>query len=187
MIIVKWGKLLGIPLSEKHRVTYVDFTGPLMENAENKGWSIYFVGGREEIGLKAAEVLRERYPSLDFTTASGYFEFGSQQEADLIEDINRKKPNILMVGMGMPRQELWISRFIDQLEVNVILPAGACMDYVAGEVPTPPRWMGRAGLEWLYRLNVEPRRLARRYLLEPWALLPWMMRDLKLRKRPQVE
>jgi N-acetylglucosaminyldiphosphoundecaprenol N-acetyl-beta-D-mannosaminyltransferase len=61
----------------------------------------------------------------------------------------------------------------------VVLPCGACMDYVAGVIPAPPRWMGRFGIEWLYRLASEPRRLWRRYLVEPWALVPLFIRTLR--------
>jgi len=70
--------------------------------------------------------------------------------------------------MGMPLQENWILDNLPDLEADVILPSGACFDYLAGEIPIPPRWMGRVGLEWLYRLGSEPRRLWRRYLVEPW-------------------
>jgi N-acetylglucosaminyldiphosphoundecaprenol N-acetyl-beta-D-mannosaminyltransferase len=73
--------------------------------------------------------------------------------------------------MGMPRQEWWILDNLDRISANIVLQAGACFDYVAGEVPLPPRWMGQLGLEWLYRLVSEPGRLWRRYLVEPWSLL----------------
>lgn len=83
-----------------------------------------------------------------------------------------------MVGMGMPRQEHWVVEYHERIEANVIWLVGACFDYVAGAIPTPPRWMGRVGLEWLYRLYSEPQRLASRYLLEPWSLVPLMISDL---------
>jgi N-acetylglucosaminyldiphosphoundecaprenol N-acetyl-beta-D-mannosaminyltransferase len=91
------------------------------------------------------------------------------------------RPHILMVGMGMPRQEHWILDNLDEIEVRVILTAGACMDYVAGAVPTPPRWMGRWGLEWLFRLGSDPTRLWRRYLIEPWFVFRLFIRDLLAR------
>jgi len=78
----------------------------------------------------------------------------------------------------MPRQEHWVIENFENIHANVILTAGACFDYIAGVIPTPPRWMGWLGLEWLYRLLSEPRRLAKRYLLEPWALLPLAIMDL---------
>jgi N-acetylglucosaminyldiphosphoundecaprenol N-acetyl-beta-D-mannosaminyltransferase len=89
----------------------------------------------------------------------------------VIVDINAYAPHILMVGMGMPRQELWILENRHDLRVNVIMPSGAIMDYIAGALPTPPRWLGPLGLEWCYRLLAEPARLSRRYMLEPWFVL----------------
>jgi N-acetylglucosaminyldiphosphoundecaprenol N-acetyl-beta-D-mannosaminyltransferase len=74
------------------------------------------------------------------------------------------------VGMGMPRQEHWIMDNLHRLHSMVVLPCGASIDYVCGEIPTPPRWAGRWGLEWLCRLLAEPRRLWKRYLIEPWFL-----------------
>lgn len=183
MPLVKWAKLLGLTVKNKQRVTYVDWIHPLMREAESKKWLVYFVGGREETGNRAAEKLKKLYPALEIRTSNGYFEFGSEEERKTIHDINLNKPNILMVGMGMPRQEMWISRNITNLSANVILPVGACMDYVAGEVPTPPRWLGNAGLEWMFRLKTEPVRLAKRYLVEPWSLIPWMIRDLSRKGR----
>ena len=82
-----------------------------------------------------------------------------------------------MVGMGMPRQELWIHDNFDHLSTTVILPAGAAIDYIAGVVPTPPRWMGKVGLEWTFRLAAEPKRLRHRYLLEPWSVLGLLALD----------
>jgi len=73
--------------------------------------------------------------------------------------------------MGMPRQEYWISNNFSDLTANIILPSGAAIDYIAGVVPTPPRWSGKIGLEWLFRFVVEPKRLAYRYLIEPFFVL----------------
>jgi N-acetylglucosaminyldiphosphoundecaprenol N-acetyl-beta-D-mannosaminyltransferase len=82
----------------------------------------------------------------------------------------------------MPRQEHWIADNLDDLAANAILTAGAAMDYVAGVVPTPPRWMGSAGLEWIFRLFHEPRRLWRRYLVEPWFVLRLFAAELWQRR-----
>jgi N-acetylglucosaminyldiphosphoundecaprenol N-acetyl-beta-D-mannosaminyltransferase len=83
-----------------------------------------------------------------------------------------------MVGMGMPRQELWIEANLNAIQANIILATGAVLDYVAGVIPTPPRWSGPLGLEWAFRLAAEPRRLASRYLIEPWTLVPIVLRNL---------
>jgi N-acetylglucosaminyldiphosphoundecaprenol N-acetyl-beta-D-mannosaminyltransferase len=76
-----------------------------------------------------------------------------------------------MVGMGMPRQEVWVLENREDIDARALFCCGALMDYVAGEIPTPPRWIGRLGFEWLYRLLSEPSRLWRRYLLEPWSVM----------------
>ncbi|WP_026332603.1 WecB/TagA/CpsF family glycosyltransferase [Deinococcus apachensis] len=180
MSLVKWGQLLGGSLREDHRVTYVDWIHPLMRFAAENGWRVYCVGGKPGVGEKAAEVLREEIPELQIWTHHGYFDTttDSVENKQVVEEINTVAPHILLVGMGMPRQEKWIKANRAALKVHVVLPAGACMDYVAGAVPTPPRWMGRMGLEWLYRLYSEPKRLAGRYLVEPWTLVPLMARDL---------
>ncbi|HEU4751959.1 MAG TPA: WecB/TagA/CpsF family glycosyltransferase, partial [Armatimonadota bacterium] len=85
---------------------------------------------------------------------------------------------------GMPRQERWIVDNLERLpEGTVVFDLGALMDLFAGALPVPPRWVGRAGLEWLYRLCTHPRRVWRRYLLEPWFLLPHLARDVARARR----
>ncbi|MDP3379476.1 MAG: WecB/TagA/CpsF family glycosyltransferase, partial [Brevundimonas sp.] len=86
---------------------------------------------------------------------------------------------VLLVGMGMPRQEIWIADHLDALPDCVVLNVGAAFDYEAGVQKAAPRWMGKAGLEWLYRLAVDPRRLFHRYCVEPWHLIGPIMDDLK--------
>ena len=81
--------------------------------------------------------------------------------------------------MGMPRQERWIAENLDRLPDCVILSVGAAFDYEAGVQSAAPRWMGRAGLEWLYRLLHDPQRLFRRYCIEPWSLLPLIWTDIR--------
>ena len=104
----------------------------------------------------------------------GYFDerYGSPENEALVERINTYAPDLLIVGMGMPRQEFWTLDNCARVKAHVILSsAGAAFDYVAGTVPTPPRWSGRLGLEWAFRLANDPWRLFTRYLLEPWYLL----------------
>jgi N-acetylglucosaminyldiphosphoundecaprenol N-acetyl-beta-D-mannosaminyltransferase len=78
----------------------------------------------------------------------------------------------------MPRQEHWIVDHLDQIDANVIFNLGAFMEYITGELPTPPPWVGPAGVEWLYRLATRPGRVWRRYLVEPWSLMPFLVRDV---------
>jgi N-acetylglucosaminyldiphosphoundecaprenol N-acetyl-beta-D-mannosaminyltransferase len=137
---------------------------------------LFYLGVKPGVAERAAEILRNQYPGLQIRTRHGYF--SSEENEAVVKSINAFKPHILMVGMGMPRQEHWVVDNLNEIHANAILTSGACFDYIAGAIPTPPRWMGRVGLEWLYRLISEPRRLAKRYLIEPWALLPLAIKDL---------
>lgn len=176
MPLVYWARILGYPITKKHRVTYVDWVYPLMAKAEAEGWRVFYLGGKPGVAAQAAERLRLQYPRLVISTRHGYF--GPEENEEVIKEIATFCPHILMVGMGMPRQEHWILDNLERIQANAILTAGACFDYIAGVIPTPPRWMGQIGLEWLYRLLSEPGRLWRRYLVEPWALLPLLVKDL---------
>lgn len=176
MALIFLGKILGFPLRREQRVTYVDWTNSLMAEAARSGWRIFYLGSKPGIAEAGAAILRSRFAGLQITTAHGYFN-ADRDSADniaLLAQINDYQPQIVMVGMSMPRQEKWIFDNLDRLNTSVILPCGATLDYVAGAIPTPPRWMGQIGLEWLYRLIVEPKRLWRRYLVEPWFLL-WLL------------
>ena len=179
MALIFLGKLLKLPCTRIHRVTYADWIWSLMMKAEEQGWRVMYLGSKPGVADKGASVLRNIHPNLQIATQHGYFSLESDNSDNqmVIEKIQSYKPNILMVGMGMPRQEKWILENYDQIKANIILPCGACLDYVSGEVPTPPRWMGKVGLEWLYRLIIEPKRLWRRYLLEPWFIITIFIRE----------
>ncbi len=180
MPLVVLGRLYGYPLKRNHRVTLADWTHPLMELAASKGWRVFYLGSPKGVAEKGAAVLRGQYPTLQIEVSDGYFDArqGSLENESLLQRINAYKPDILMVGMSMPRQEYWTHDNFARIEAHVILSSsGAAMDYVAGAVKTPPRWMGRVGLEWASRLVNEPRRLFGRYLVEPWYILALLIMD----------
>ncbi|MEJ5347725.1 MAG: WecB/TagA/CpsF family glycosyltransferase [Desulfosoma sp.] len=170
MSLVLLAKILGVPLRTEHRTTYVDWIVPLMQAMAHRGYRVFHLGGRPGVGEKAVEVLRRAAPKLQIQTHHGYFDTKGPENRAVLATIAEFHPHILMVGMGMPRQEAWILDNLDALKTSVILNSGACFDFVAGVVPMPPRWMGRLGLEWLYRLMSEPKRLWKRYLVEPFYL-----------------
>lgn len=173
MVLVLLGRLLGLPLRREHRVTYADWTMPLIAKAAQQGWRVFYLGSKPGVAEQGARILLEKFPSLQIATAHGYFDArpNNQENQAVLARISAYQPHVLMVGMSMPRQEHWVLDNLDQLSANAILPSGAAIDYVVGAIPTPPRWAGRFGLEWLFRLIAEPRRLGGRYLVEPWFVL----------------
>ncbi|MBA3923570.1 MAG: WecB/TagA/CpsF family glycosyltransferase [Nostocaceae cyanobacterium] len=180
MPLVFIGKLLGFPLKREQRVTYADWVWPLMAEAASQGWRVFYLGSKPGVAEQGASILRQKFAGLQIACAHGYIDSSqdSQENLATLAAINAYKPHVLMVGMGMPRQEHWIAENLEHIHSNTILTSGACIDYVAGAIPTPPRWMGKMGVEWLYRLLSEPKRLWRRYLLEPWFLGTLFLREI---------
>jgi len=173
MPLVLAARLAGVSLRRLHRVTYVDWMPALMEQATRSGWQVAFLGSTPEALSRGLNVLRCRYSGLQISGMSGYFDANpdSADSATILHWIQENHPQLLLVGMGMPRQEHWVLENLSRLPVCVILTAGAALDYVAGVTPTPPRWSGRWSLEWAFRFLAEPRRLWRRYLVEPWGIV----------------
>lgn len=187
MPLVAWGRLLGLPLRHANRFTSVDWLPPLLGVAAEEGWRVYYLGGTAEVAERGAQIVRARFPSLVFTARHGYFPAADPAvNRAIVEAINAWGADVLLVGMGMPRQERWLAAHAAALRVPCMLTVGAALDYVAGAIPTPPRAMSRLGLEWLGRLLAEPGRLGYRYLVEPWALLPRLAADVRARARGEL-
>ena len=184
MPLVWLGQALRFPFRREHRNTPVDWLPELMGKAAARGWRVFYLGSAPGVAERGAATLRERWPALEMETEHGYFDItpGSPEAEAVLARIRAYRPHILCVGMGMPRQEQWIAEYAERTGANVVLSLGALMDLLAGELPTPPRWIGRAGLEWLYRLVSKPGRVWYRYLVEPWFLLPLAARDLWTRR-----
>ncbi|MGA2114627.1 MAG: WecB/TagA/CpsF family glycosyltransferase [Bryobacteraceae bacterium] len=181
MAIVLLAKLSGFSVTRNERVTYVDWVPHIMRMAIGRAWRLFYLGSKPGVAELAADRLRKQYPGLHIETAHGYFpaERCSPENRDILDRLRAYKPHILLVGMGMPRQEHWILDNLDDLSGTTILTVGAAFDYYAGAVAVPPRWAGRIGLEWLFRLVAEPRRLWKRYLVEPWLLLAILISSLR--------
>lgn len=176
MSMVLLSALTGAPLAREHRTTYVDWMPDLVALAAANRWRLFYVGSKPGVAAQGAARLRQKWPGLEIETEHGYFDAArmSPENRRILRRIQEYRPHILLVGMGMPRQERWIAENFSELPANVILPAGAAIDYIAGAVATPPRWTGRLGVEWLFRFLSEPRRLARRYFIEPW-FIAWLV------------
>ncbi|MBS0297359.1 MAG: WecB/TagA/CpsF family glycosyltransferase [Proteobacteria bacterium] len=176
--MILWGKLLGHQVSRDHRCNYLDFRGAFWDMAVGEGWRVFHLGCKPGVGEAAREAIARRHPGITLGLRHGYFDVNGPENDAVLAEIAAFKPDIVLVGMSMPRQEAWIAANLERLPNAVIYPIGAAFDYEAGMVATPPRWTGRLGIEWLYRLFCEPRRLFARYVLEPWALVPAMFGDL---------
>jgi N-acetylglucosaminyldiphosphoundecaprenol N-acetyl-beta-D-mannosaminyltransferase len=174
MSIVLLAKLLRRPFKRECRTGYLEWLPSMMEEATSKGWKVFYLGSRPEVWQTAIAALRARWPTLQIDGHHGYFDKapGHEDGKRVLAQMEEFSPNILLVGMGMPIQEKWMLDNFSGIHANMMLACGALMDYVAGAIPSPPVWIGRLGLEWLFRLCSEPRRLWRRYLLEPIFLLP---------------
>jgi len=164
--VVLGARILGHRIPE--RITYADWMWELAEFADAYDLTFFFLGARPGVAEKAAACLRDRFRNLRVVgTHHGYFNKtpGSAENEAVIQRINAVRPNILIVGFGMPLQEHWLMENWHRIEANVALTGGAVFDYVSGDLHRAPGWMTDHGLEWLGRLFIEPRRLWRRYLI----------------------
>lgn len=176
--MIAWGRLLGYDLSRANRCTYLDFREDFWTRAQAEDWRVYHIGGAREHNAASKAAILRRHPRARLDVHTGYFDMNGPDNDALLADLHAKRPQVLLVGMGMPRQEMWILNHLDRLPPCVILPVGAAFDYEAGVMYTAPRWTGRLGVEWLVRFAHEPRRLFSRYFLEPWHLAPQALGDL---------
>jgi len=141
------------------------------EASVTKGYRHFFYGGGTGVPELLAARLQQRFPGLTVagTWSPPFRELSEAEEQALIDRIAAARPDIVWVGLSTPKQERWMARYVDRLPVPVMIGVGAAFDMHAGVKKQAPRWMQRSGLEWLFRLAAEPRRLGRRYLINnPW-------------------
>lgn len=172
-------QLFGMPVSRKHRLTYVDFIVPLMHLANENKWNVYHIGQEAGVQQRALDLIRHQCKGITINGHDGYFDLqaNSSDSLGVIEQINASDAQIVLVGFGAPKQEAWIHAHRHLIQAPIVFSCGACMEYVAGAVRTPPRWMGRMGLEWSFRLLENPRRFAFRYMVEPLLLGAILLRN----------
>ena len=166
--VVLASKILKTPLKQK--VAGVDFAGRMLEILAQTGGRVYLLGGKPGIAELAAENMCKQYPGLTVCgTADGYF----QDEAPVVEAINRAQPDFLFVCLGAPKQELFMERHSGELQVGLMAGLGGSLDAFAGTVKRAPQWMIDCSLEWLYRLIKEPRWFGRMLRLPKflWAVI----------------
>jgi exopolysaccharide biosynthesis WecB/TagA/CpsF family protein len=155
-------RFLGSASLEK--VTGRDWIDDFCRMAVRQGLRVYILAGRAGVAGAARKRLSQAYPGLQIVGARDGF-FAERSEAQVLGELARLAPDVLLVGMGAPRQEQWMARWRDRLSVRVCWGVGALFDYVAGLERPVPGWMNALALEWLWRLLMDPRRKWRRYLL----------------------
>lgn len=166
--VVIAAKMLGTPL--KGRVAGIDLVTALLEKAATKNYRFYFLGAKPGIAEKAAANICQNYPGIEIVgVRHGYFE----DDSEIIDDIIQKKPDFLLVALGMGKQEKWIVEKAFKTGVPVSIGVGGSFDVYAGEVTRAPLWMQRAGLEWLYRLMKQPTRFVRMLQLPLFLFTVW--------------
>lgn len=167
--IAKW---YGTPIKEK--LSGSDLFPLLCERAAKRGYKMFFLGAAEGVAAKAAENLAKRYQGLQVVgTYSPPFGFEKNQEEmeKIISMVKEAKPDILIVGLGCPKQEKFMYHHCKELEVPISFGLGASFDFEARNIKRAPRWMANHGLEWLFRITQDPKRMARRYLVNDRKIL----------------
>lgn len=161
----------------KERVTGFDTSIKLLEIANKNGYSLYLLGGKEGVAKAAAENIIRDYPNIKIAGFhNGYFK-GShmglenqEEEKEIIDEINRLNPDIIFVGLGFPKQELWIHANKNKIKTRVIIGNGGVMDILSGNSKRAPEVYQKLGLEWFYRLLKEPSRIKRQLVLPKFML-----------------
>lgn len=163
--ITKVAAMLGTPL--KSRVPGIDFASNVISRLAQRGGSVYLLGAKPLVAEAAAEKLTQTYPGIVIAgTNDGYF----TDDAPVIEKINAASPDFLMVCLGSPKQELWMSANAGRLSCGLMAGLGGSLDVLAGNVQRAPETWRRLGLEWLYRVIKEPKRLGRVMKLPAFVL-----------------
>lgn len=167
----------------KEKISGSDLFPEVCKLASRKGYSLYFLGAQKGVAEKAAKNLKNKYCNLKI---SGYYSppVGFENDEDelryIISDIKLKKPSILIVALGCPKQEIFMNNYCNDLGVPISFGLGATLDFEAGNIKRAPRWMSNNGLEWLYRITQDPKRLIKRYLIDDLKIIKYIFKYRKV-------
>lgn len=178
---VLWAaRLLGKRI--KQRVAGIDLMQRLLAHAAAKGYRPYFLGAKEEVVARLVEKVRAQHPALKIAGyRNGYW--SDAEEPGVARAIAEAKPDILFVAISSPKKELFLARWKAEIQAPFVMGVGGSFDVIAGMVRRAPVWMQRCGLEWLFRLIQEPRRMWRRYLVEDMKFLGILLREIRKPRR----
>lgn len=177
-------RALGTPLPAK--VAGSDLLAPLLERAARRGFRVYLLGPAPDVAQAAAAKMQREGVTVAGVDSPSVPADGSG-DAPALAKLVAAKPQLVIVSLGAPKQELFIQRNAAALRPAVSLGLGASLEFYVGAARRAPRWMQRSGLEWLYRLIREPRRLARRYLVDDPAIVPILWRTARTPRSQRLE
>ncbi len=165
--LVRAARFLGEDIKE--RVAGIDLLLEILKLCEDRGFSVYLLGAKEEVVSSAKKRLEKILPGIRILGIhNGYF--NAEEEKKIVEEIKSLKPDFLVVGLGMPKQEIWMSQHRD-LPVKVAIGVGGSFDVISGNIPRAPYWMQTMGLEWFYRILKDPKRIKRISFIPRFFLL----------------
>jgi N-acetylglucosaminyldiphosphoundecaprenol N-acetyl-beta-D-mannosaminyltransferase len=177
--IIWVSRIVQAPLKE--RVTGIDLFDVLIARCAERGLKPYLVGSRQEVVARTVDVLKSKYPKLQLAGwRNGYW--SREEEPGVVQEIKNARPDVLCVAVGSPKQELFLCKWKKDMQVPFVMGVGGSFDVTAGVLKRAPRWMQDSGLEWLFRLAQEPRRLWRRYLIEDMAFFRLVWREWRSRR-----
>ncbi len=182
--LVWLARAMGRPVPQK--ISGSDLIRPLVARAAQEGLRCFFFGGKDGIADKAAGILADEYPGLIVAGChSPPFGFEKNDDSDraAVDIVRAAKPDLVFVALGAPKQELWMHKHREALAPAVSLGIGASLDFIAGAVKRAPPWMSNVGLEWVYRIGQEPRRMAERYLVRDRAIVGIAWRTWRAHRR----
>lgn len=187
---VTWAlKLLHEPVPEV--VPGSDLVPALFDAAtRDNPLSVFLLGAAPGVAERAKDVIHRRWPHVRIVGAYGppqSFETDEAETKHILDIVREASPDLLVIGLGCPKQELWICRFAGQVDARVAICAGATIDFIAGHRQRAPLWVQKIGCEWLFRALQEPRRMGRRYLRDVWAFPAMIVREMLRRRRASKE
>lgn len=175
-------KLIGTPVKEK--IAGIEVMDEIIKYANEKKLPLYLLGTKQEILVECVKNLKDRYSDLNICGYhDGFFDLDNCNK--IVSDIQDKKPFILFVAMGSPRQEKFIAKYMDKLPCTIFMGVGGSFDIIAGKMKRAPKWMIKCGLEWLYRVIKEPFRIKRLFVI-PKFILKVIAHKKKMKNKVEV-
>ncbi|HEV7278858.1 MAG TPA: WecB/TagA/CpsF family glycosyltransferase [Pirellulaceae bacterium] len=183
-------RLLRKPLPE--RVAGSDLVPRLFDDADRRGreLTVFLLGAAPGVGARAADAIAKRWKHVRVVGVESPplgFDKSEAETERLLAAIEQAAPDLLLVGLGAPKQELWIHRHRERIHARAALGIGAVIDFLAGERQRAPVWMQRCGIEWLHRISQEPKRLGKRYAYDAWRFPQLLLREAFSRKAKETD